>query len=377
MNPHYQALLNGLVRTTPRPLLKIVVDVADHCNLNCRGCDHFSPIAAPGFVEPEAFEEDMIRLCALMENRMERIGLMGGEPLLHPQLGSLITTARKYFPDTELYIVTNGLLLPKQDESFWKLCASNNVSIEITQYPVNFNYSSLRSDMQTRGVKHKAYGNTDSLAKTTYFLPFDLSGCQDSRQSFLNCMHANSCIQLKNGRLYTCTVAANADRFNNYFGTKLSSSSGDYIDIYKAQSANEVLDFLARPIPFCRFCNVDGRTFNHTWGQSEKSIAEWVEWPLKLTPEKLAEYPDIIIYGADGCGTRLKQIMDLLPYKFNIRGWAVTDSAGLPDEKEGIPVNPTFDRLHPKNHKKCKKAHFSNSRNPENSRFLSFESPEF
>jgi hypothetical protein len=40
-------------------------------------------------------------------------------------------------------------------------------------------------------------------------------------------------------------------------------------------------------------------------------------------------------------------------------------------------VNLTFDRLHPKNHKKCKKAHFSNSRNPENSRFLSFESPEF
>ncbi|MDR1689206.1 MAG: ABC-2 transporter permease, partial [Clostridiales bacterium] len=39
-------------------------------------------------------------------------------------------------------------------------------------------------------------------------------------------------------------------------------------------------------------------------------------------------------------------------------------------------LNPTFDRLHPKNHKKCKKAHFSNSRNPENSRFLSFESPE-
>ena len=32
--------------------------IVDHCNLNCAGCSHFSPLAEHWFVDPEAFERD-------------------------------------------------------------------------------------------------------------------------------------------------------------------------------------------------------------------------------------------------------------------------------------------------------------------------------
>ena len=32
--------------------------ITDHCNLNCAGCSHFSPLAKPWFVDPDTFEEE-------------------------------------------------------------------------------------------------------------------------------------------------------------------------------------------------------------------------------------------------------------------------------------------------------------------------------
>lgn len=33
--------------------------VVDHCNLNCAGCDHFSPMAKERFCSVEVFEDSM------------------------------------------------------------------------------------------------------------------------------------------------------------------------------------------------------------------------------------------------------------------------------------------------------------------------------
>ena len=32
--------------------------LADHCNLDCRGCDNFSPLAPEVFADTEVFEKD-------------------------------------------------------------------------------------------------------------------------------------------------------------------------------------------------------------------------------------------------------------------------------------------------------------------------------
>ena len=56
--------------------------ITDHCNLKCRGCSHFSPLAQEWFESVEDFKKDFSQLASLMPVNIIR--LMGGEPLLHP-----------------------------------------------------------------------------------------------------------------------------------------------------------------------------------------------------------------------------------------------------------------------------------------------------
>ena len=41
--------------------------IVDHCNLNCVGCSHFSPISNPWFEDIEDFKRDFERLAELTE----------------------------------------------------------------------------------------------------------------------------------------------------------------------------------------------------------------------------------------------------------------------------------------------------------------------
>ena len=93
--------------------------LAENCNLNCKGCAHFSQLAAKELADPAVLERDFARLSEISEGLVGKIHLMGGEPLLHPELPSIMTSARKHFPNTLIKFVTNGVLLPKMDDEFF------------------------------------------------------------------------------------------------------------------------------------------------------------------------------------------------------------------------------------------------------------------
>ena len=72
--------------------------------------------------------------------RIEQIYLLGGEPLLHPQVSEFIREARKHFPETRIYVVTNGSLVMRQDDEFWRAMAET------------------RTILMCRRVSHRAAG---------------------------------------------------------------------------------------------------------------------------------------------------------------------------------------------------------------------------
>jgi len=110
-------------RLTPQEQLSyFILNIVDHCNLRCKGCDHFASIAEERFVSLEHIKRDLARMSILLNGNVKRIGVMGGEPLLHPELKQILISARVYFPDTLIQLVTNGLLLLRQDEEFWQIC---------------------------------------------------------------------------------------------------------------------------------------------------------------------------------------------------------------------------------------------------------------
>ena len=277
INAKTNQMFDALIRMAPKPYLtNFTVDITHHCNLNCRGCDHFSPLAEERFYSLDCFNKDMRRLSELTEGYVDRIGIMGGEPLLNPNVIQYLKITRECFPNTKIRLVTNGILLDKQDENFWLTLKNLNIYIEYTKYPINLDYKKLDELMKKYEVPIDVYSYNQKVIKTSYKIPLDFNGNQHVCSNFAKCFQANNCISLKEGKLYTCTVAPSIEHFNKYFNKNIPLSPRDGIDIHEAKNINEILEFLAKPIPFCKYCNVNGRTYGHKWGISKKEMKEWV-----------------------------------------------------------------------------------------------------
>ncbi|MDR0328557.1 MAG: hypothetical protein LBI05_09715 [Planctomycetaceae bacterium] len=85
---------------TPRARLRnFEVHLVEHCNLKCQCCNHYAPIAEERFLDMETFEKDFERMSLLTGANVEFIRLLGGEPLLHPNLLQFFPIARRLFPN--------------------------------------------------------------------------------------------------------------------------------------------------------------------------------------------------------------------------------------------------------------------------------------
>ena len=254
-------------------MLQFEVHLADHCNLNCKSCNHFSPLAKENFMDIEDFEKDCERLGELTNGKIKFIRFMGGEPLLHNQITKFLDAGRKYFPEGELVIVTNGILLSRQSDFFWNSCHKNNVEIQVSNYPIKIDRDKINSLAKLHKVNIYYVGGNKTIMWSS--MQLDLDGKQNIYENFKKCSQSNTCIHLSRGKLYTCPTVAYIKYFNKYFNQTLQVSEHDSIDIYKAKNLDEILEFLCKPISFCRYCNIE-KTKDIEWENTKKDISEWV-----------------------------------------------------------------------------------------------------
>lgn len=261
--------------------IQFEIHLAEHCNLNCAGCNHFSPIADPELADPEEFTRDFERMGELFGHECERIFLMGGEPLLHPEIVRLMKTARANFPSARIVLYTNGILLPQKDAEFWAACRDNNIRIMISLYPIKLDVEAIREAAKKYNVPLAWTSAPEAALKDSSFVisPLDTSGSGDMVKSFAYCFESNNCITLKHGKLFTCVFAAHVHHFSKKFGVEIPITEADCIDIYQETDGEAVLEKLARPIPACRYCS--GGRFTKSsrkihWHHSQQDISEWV-----------------------------------------------------------------------------------------------------
>lgn len=256
-------------------LQKIDIHLTDHCNLNCKGCTHFSPLAEPFYLSVDNFERDLGRLSYLTNGEIEQIFLLGGEPLLHPKLTEFFPIARTLFPKSKLIIITNGILLCKQDDNFWQACKRNDIQIWVSVYNLSIDQKTPEQKAREYGVflGYTSTGNDDKNRRNWTKCKLDLDGGQYWIDSFEHCSVKN-CVTLKKGKLYTCCTLAHIEHFNKYFDKNLDISEFDYVDIYKIDSGKAILDTLVKPVPFCRYCKSKEYEACY-WEPSKKDIKEW------------------------------------------------------------------------------------------------------
>ncbi|MDR0669441.1 MAG: radical SAM protein, partial [Treponema sp.] len=247
------------------------INVVDHCNLKCKYCANFCPLAREKYLDVETYDRDCERLSSLSGGKIATIRLLGGEPLLHPRLIEIMAVTHRRFPLSGIDLVTNGLLLLKMPAEFWTQCKACGVRVAISHYPIKLNYAKIKSIAKEYGVKTD-YGKK---SRGMYKWLLDMEGGQDIKESHDHCFRANQCTVLQEGKLYACSLPPWIKYFNDHFGKNLKVSAGDYIDIYAAENFAEIARFLGRPVPFCRYCNTRKMVYSNKWELSKKEITEW------------------------------------------------------------------------------------------------------
>jgi hypothetical protein len=243
--------------------------LVDHCNLNCAGCSHFAPLVKDEvFSDFNDFKRDLFRLRQIFTDVYE-IRLMGGEPLLHPDINNFIEFSRKTFPKSIISVSTNGVLLQKMPAAFWQTCASNDVLIKLSNYPIRLNFSAIKQISKSYNVRIKIPKRI-----TAFFQFINIKGDSNPSQSFRNCRAMYTTPSLRNGKFYSCSFAPYVHFFNQYFDQSIPVTENDYINLFEDITPQQVNTFLQKPIPLCQWCKTRRQYVN--WDKSKGDINEWI-----------------------------------------------------------------------------------------------------
>ncbi|MDR1612705.1 MAG: radical SAM protein [Planctomycetota bacterium] len=238
--------------------------LVDHCNLPCAGCSHFSPIAPEHYADPDLFARVMLELARKVE--LKRVRLLGGEPLLHPEVNKFMIAARRAYPEARIGIVTNGLLLKAMKDDFWETAAAHDIVFDISRYPVNAD----KLDAYVRLVEEKGCrkGNIAQRSDMGYIL--NSRGDSDPAVAYKRCRELyKSHVNMRGRRLYLCGRCY-LDYFNDFFGQNYPLDRG--IDIFEA-SGDELFRYVTTPIELCKYC-LETRPFVN-WSRSRGKLREW------------------------------------------------------------------------------------------------------
>lgn len=259
---------------------KIDVHIVEHCNLNCKGCSHFSSVAQPEFLNPKEYEKALLHLSRI-EKSIGQIQLIGGEPLLHSQLPLLIRLTRSYLPQTKINILSNGILFVNEEElrkkeDFIDACRTNDVLIKITKYP-GINYDAVEDNLRKADIKFYFFADK-GLSNSWGKFPLYKDGFKhiSNHLKFLKLTRCDSfnCLQLVGTKIYPCCHAAYIRHLNNYFNLNFELKKEDAVDITKIKRSFPIRKLLFMSTPFCKYC---GNGYKKSkWAKSEKNMEEWM-----------------------------------------------------------------------------------------------------
>lgn len=227
--------------------------LTQHCNLSCQGCSASSPFAKEQFASLNDFEISLQKLRSVL--RPDRVTLLGGEPLLHPQIEDFIKIARDARMFNKIMVTTNGLQLKKASSSFW-----NSVDgIEISLYPANQRFI-LENSSHFLEMAQNTKTELIFYPKSTFnhILFSSKVPAELIAPIFKKCYYKNFTHALHKSRIYRCAPSVfNHNYLSHFTDYQDYSSEQDYFEIEESKNLIEDLNrFLNSPVPLraCSFC---------------------------------------------------------------------------------------------------------------------------
>ena len=266
-------LINDLCRVVRKPSFgyRLEIHLADHCNLNCKSCVHFAPVAEPKFVDLHQLEQSLRHLSEIgMERYYRAVHLLGGEPLLYPNVEEACRIVRQCVPHIRILLITNGILLPSQPESFWKAMSRFEIEVCMTLYPVDVDLDAIRKRAEEYNVMFSIFANGEDQWNRT---PLSDEAPYNKYKNYFHCILFQVCNQLYDGKLYMCPLCAYCSHLNKAFGTHFEQIEADYIRIEEIKSLRQIKVWNTIPHESCKYC---GTPKKMPWERSKREKSEWI-----------------------------------------------------------------------------------------------------
>lgn len=238
---------------------RLEINVAEHCNLSCRACSHLSPVVPKSLVDPAKIYRDLSVLARCYHVKSVRV--LGGEPLLHPDLESVIDAIRRSTICDSVWVITNGRLIPRMTTAFW----SSIDLVEVSLYPGQHLGAEAQDACRAKAKQHGValrFHVRDEFQES-----YSEAGTEDDelvRRIFTTCnvVHRWRCHNVIDGWFYRCP--------QSHFIAKVLRDGAEHVDGIKIDDdpsfPERLLAFLQSPeMPqACTNClGTAGRFFPH------------------------------------------------------------------------------------------------------------------
>ena len=181
------------------PYVELVL--TERCNLNCAGCANLMPLyKKPDHIAPDTLLASLDALLKI-SGRIRELTLIGGEPLLYPDLPEVIKHASTQKID-RIKIISNGTFVPRQ--AILLSLRNPKVLVSISEYS-DHDSKELTKVLTEHSIRFEIkkfdcwndYGDTKERG-------LDI---KDLRKSFSRCASAK-CKSIYRGILFACPRAA-------------------------------------------------------------------------------------------------------------------------------------------------------------------------
>ena len=252
---------------------QIETQIIDGCNLNCKGCAHFSNLFKTDEIYPlEKFDHDLMRLAECAD--VVSFYMLGGEPFLKKDIEKYIIISRIRLPRTNLRFLTNGLLIPSLPQSLLDLLREFQVVIDISVYPQTKKIlDKIKFILETNKIPY------DLRFVTERFIAFmSVKGGHNPFKSRQVCLNEN-CRFLRDGKIYKCPPDALSFRLVEKFSLKnFPRATG--IDIHSPNFSSN-FKMLDGNIEMCFWCSEKVRHFN--WEITKNpQLSDWLANPYEI-----------------------------------------------------------------------------------------------
>ena len=220
--------------------------VTSKCTLRCRDCNNLIPFCDGG--RTLGVDQILSDLCKISEavDCCICVNITGGEPFLHPDLGTILREVTLCDKFLFVEVITNGMILPKAE---WvEYLKQPKVIVKVSEYPGYTKANEIEDYFKRHDIRFQI--RPDLQWVTSGGIKRRNKQYEEVVNEYLRCWSGKYCKSIWDGRIYACARAA------FLHDIEASDHVSDYVELYSGRLKEDLMNhMLSSYVDACDFCD--------------------------------------------------------------------------------------------------------------------------